>query len=115
MTGPTTIERLSQRQYEAFWERQPQRDPPTPYTPWDEQAEAIKSMWCDIVRAVLVALREPSEEVLNASPILDWHVDEETGWSFHHRSAHASWQAMIDHILSEPPAGAEDVGREGGK
>lgn len=110
MTAPTTIERLSQRQYEAFWERQPQRDPPTPYTPWNEQAEAIKSMWRDIVRAVLVDLyAAPDFDALAYT--VDPHVIDGLVPSL----ARDAWEAGVDQILSEPAAGSGDVGREGGK
>ena len=58
-----------------------------------------------VVGCVLTAMREPSEATLNASPILDTWTDE-TGWHTSRRSALASWQFMLNHLLAEPEGGA---------
>ncbi len=44
-----------------------------------------------IVRAILTAMREPSEGMLKAEGL----------WAFDDQPAEIAWQAMIDHILNE--------------
>jgi hypothetical protein len=52
---------LSQQLYEAFWERQRPQDPEKAakytYTPWEDQAVAIKDMWNNIADDAISLLK----------------------------------------------------------
>lgn len=100
MSAP--LDRLAASQYVAFWERQKRRDgQPQDYPAWAAQAEPIKSMWREIVRAILTALREPDEGMIAAGIKQlaectdDWSVDAAPCIAEH------VFPAMIDHILGE--------------
>lgn len=61
------LEKLAEEQYVAFWERQERHDGKSQeFASWAGQSAPIKSMWREIVRSLLTALRSPSEEMIEA-------------------------------------------------
>ena len=53
----------------------------------------------EAVLAIITALREPSEDMLRASPIVGTGPDESGRWKTNTEPARIVWQAMIDELL----------------
>lgn len=55
----------------------------------------------EVVLAVLGAVREPSERVMKASPVVGTGLNERGEWSVNTEPAQVMWPAMIDALVAE--------------
>jgi hypothetical protein len=59
-------------------------------------------------RAAIEAMREPTEAMLRASPVVGTGPDERGNWAVNTKPAQAVWPAMIDAALGTSPASPTD-------
>lgn len=98
----TPLERAAKSLYDR-WLKQPDvaREAAAngPHPTWDSVSEAAKAKWLGGARAVLQAIREPSESILEAMrqsiPVDGWE------WEYRDEEAPDHWRAMIDAALGE--------------
>lgn len=69
----------------------------------DDGAE-LQAHPVSVVRAILQAMREPSEEMLwSGMQVAFEELGSPSDWAMSPNEMRRVWQAMIDHVLSEAP------------
>lgn len=69
---------------------------------WTAKPKPLRD-WSDVARAVLVAMREPTEKMVMAGePVVYDCYSPEPGEGLDENPAVPTWQAMIDAALKEP-------------
>lgn len=88
----------------ALWEDREQRMPERVRTPWPKGTHLATSYVVADVIAVLRAIREPSDEMIEvAYEQFDWGPPDYHDAPQGSASAAPVWQAMIDTILGDTP------------
>lgn len=95
----TDIERLAKVAFDAYTKRCSQTG--ALMATWDGLGPFLQGAWIDGIRAVLTALREPSEEMLRAAEIPG--MADINGKRY--LSGTGCWRAMINYLLGETADG----------
>lgn len=64
-----------------------------------DEGRALWTCYADAARAAIDAMREPTEAMLAASPVVGTGLDDDGKWAVNTRPAKDVWSAMIDAAL----------------